>query len=396
MFKSDLYLSNYKSNFGMNINTLQQQSKNAIHSKSSKLQPCLMINPLIAMIGISEYENGIFANLECVINDYKNVEHAFHITRNYSFVYFNKDNQIVHRIKNKNESHSNIDVTSQHKLKLRWNENEIFEYNEKIHNILKNKKYNYDGLIFFISSHGDTDGVIYDSSGNQVPLIAIYDKFNNQHCIQLRNKPKIYFVEACRGNMRTKRWKNSLLIDVDDSNYDPKSPSKQAAFNIDVKTMAQNITQSTTVAACTPEPVAIDEPDDNKDDLKEVDNDTAVDEAPTSHAFGLEKKENSNIKRDLNVIFSKYNYNREIYANTEGYAVVEPGSKGAYMTRAITQAIENNDIIKKDFDSIINHTRKIMLKLMGTSVECAAQVIQDYSSVPRKSFFKYAANFFKS
>ena len=57
-------------------------------------------------------------------------------------------------------------------------------------------------------------------------------------------------------------------------------------------------------------------------------------------------------------IFSKYNYNREIYANTEGYAVVEPGSIGAYMTRSLTQVIENDDLFSKDFDTIINYTRK--------------------------------------
>ena len=43
-------------------------------------------------------------------------------------------------------------------------------------------------------------------------------------------------------------------------------------------------------------------------------------------------------------VYSKYNYNREIYANTEGYVIVEPGSKGAYMTRSITQSIVNDKI----------------------------------------------------
>ena len=66
---------------------------------------------------------------------------------------------------------------------------------------------------------------------------------------------------------------------------------------------------------------------------------------------------------------------------------MEPGSIGAYMTRSITQAIENDDLFQKDFDKIMNHTRKIMTKLMGTSVECSAQVIQDNNNIPRKIFF---------
>ena len=67
--------------------------------------------------------------------------------------------------------------------------------------------------------------------------------------------------------------------------------------------------------------------------------------------------------------------------------MVEPQDKGAYMTRSITQAIEDDDIFKKDFDQIIYHTRKIMLKLMGTSVGCGAQVIQDNNNIPKKLYF---------
>ena len=71
----------------------------------------------------------------------------------------------------------------------------------------------------------------------------------------------------------------------------------------------------------------------------------------------------------------------------QGYAVVEPGERGAYMIRSITQAKENDDIFCKDFDSIINHTRKIMLKLMGTFGGGAAQVIEDNNNMPKKVFF---------
>ena len=120
------------------------------------------------------------------------------------------------------------------------------------------------------------------------------------------------------------------------------------------------------------------ENDDGKDDVKDEIKDAVID------ANYYQASSNTS---NVNAIFSKYNYNREIYANTEGYAVVEPGSKGAYMTRSITQAIENDKIFKKDFNAIMNHTRKIMLKLMGTSVECAAQVIQDNNNIPKKVFF---------
>ena len=110
-------------------------------------------------------------------------------------------------------------------------------------------------------------------------------------------------------------------------------------------------------------------------------------EAKKDEFKDVEAKDNK-FDSSMNVgIFSKYNYNREIYANTESYAVVEPGSIGAYMIRSITQVISNDDLFKKDFDTIMNHTRKTMSKLMGTTVECGAQVIEDNNNIPRKIFF---------
>ena len=311
-----------------------------------------MTNPLIAMIGISEYEKHILPNLGCTVNDYKNVQLAFYVVRGYSIVYFDKNNQLKHKkratLTNKN---INIDrhVASRNDLKLRWNENDIFDYNNQVHNILKNKKYNHDGLIYFVSCHGDTDNVIYDSNGNKIPLIVIFDKFNNQNCIQLRNKPKIYFVDACRGNRRTQRIKNSMF------GHDQQMEKLNVSNSQNYTHNGSNLERQTSATM------------GSSGNLQTIDN------------------KNSNV--NTNAIFSKYNYNREIYANTEGYAVVEPDSLGAYMTRSITKAIENDDIFKKDFNTIMIHTRKIMTKLMGTSVQCAAQVIEDHNSIPPTVFF---------
>ena len=391
LFKSNFYLSNYQSNF-------DDPSNSDINKITTSFK---MANPLIAMIGISDYDNDVFPNLECVVNDYKNVQHAFYVVRGYSFVFFNKQNQLIHK-KCLNSKNKNGKVISRNDLKLRWTDNEILNYNDQVHLILSSK-YNYDGLIYFISCHGDTGGVIYDSSGNKLPLIIIFDKFNNQRCIQLRNKPKIYFVEACRGNQRTKRFVNSLY-DIDSSNDDNKNNCNINENDKDIPKVTQmtslkvntnkpscssvHIAPSVTTTVRTPSPPActpsignlttideynVDGKDEFRDDIVEMKN---------------QNSNNTNKNNDhSNVLFSKYNYNREIYANTEGYAVVEPGKNGAYMTRSITQAIENNDIFQKDFDSIINHTRKIMLKLMGTSPECAAQVIQDNNNIPKKVFF---------
>ena len=94
-------------------------------------------------------------------------------------------------------------------FKLEWTYQEVFEFNDTLYQIANSKRNNYDGLIYFISCHGDT-GVIYDSSGTKVPLITIFNKFCNHKCFQLRNKPKIYFVEACRGGRRMANHINSM------------------------------------------------------------------------------------------------------------------------------------------------------------------------------------------
>ena len=401
-------MSNYQSNFGAVINN----NANEIETKQDE-SSYTMTNPLIAMIGISEYDRDVFPNLDCVVDDYKNVQHAFHCVREYSFVYFNKRNQIRHK---KGKLHKNI--ISSKEIKLRWNENEILNFNDQLHKILQNKTYNYDGLIYFIACHGDKGSVIYDSSGNKVPLIIIFDKFNNQNCIQLRNKPKIYFIEACRGDQRTKRFENSLfdstvdLDGIDNGNIANDSTQNENATDNSVTTLKvdSNDTSSTMQANESKDQnnisnlkvpsiastKAIDHALQSYNPILSVQKLTTIDENDDENKNQSDTdKMKSNInsinsldtKSDLNLTFSKYNYNREIYANTEGYTVAEPIRYGAYMTRSITQVIENDDIFKTDFDNIIHHTRKIMLKLMGTSVACGAQVIQDNNNIPKKLFF---------
>ena len=361
---NNFHLSNYQSNFG--------HLQNDANKDNRKLAPLTVRNPLIVPLGISEYDKGTFQSLACVKMDYKNIQHAFNIVRGYDMVYSNCNNQIVwkrDKIGNINKN-NNKKVDSSKQYKLRWTDSEIFEFNNKIHAILNEPKYNYDCLIYFISCHGDTGGIIYDSTGNQVPLISIYDKFSNQNCLRLRNKPKIYFVEACRGNMRTKRFKDSNFKSVNQS--------------------LLKLTQSGTTTAKTPQYA-----DDQGSVEDKIDEKTQfefkLDSTITNNNIGKHKYDDnkvSSFESTQDCAFSKYNYNREIYANTEGYAVIEPGSKGAYMTRSITQSIVNNDVFKKDFDQILIHSRKVMLKLMGISTECGSQVIDDHNNIPKKMFFQ--------
>ena len=363
LLKSKLYLSAYKSKFGStNYNNDDEMDKKTTENKldTGNTKSFEIGNPVIAAIGIGNYDKGIFPNLDCVSTDYKNIQHAFNIVRGYDIVYYSNKNNIVHkRGSNYNDSDNsyNTDSTKWPQFKLQWTEKEIFEFNDKLDKIVNSSRYNYDCLIYFVSSHGDCDGIIYDSKGNKIPLIAIFDKFNNHKCFQLRNKPKIYFVDACRGSRRTKNYNNSMY---------------KAKMTSEVNVTTNNET---------------DESNDNKfcdEEKQEYADSSAVNIIANTRASFKDK--NNNNKNYTNV-FSKCNFNREIYANTEGFAVVEPGSRGAYMTRSITKCIENDSIFEKDFDSIMIHCRKIMLKLMGMSPDCGAQVIDEHNNIPRQLVF---------
>ena len=56
-----------------------------------------------------------------------------------------------------------------------------------------------DYFICFIMSHGRKGGKILGSDGNTVNLKYIEDLFNRESCPDLKGKPKIFFIQACRG-----------------------------------------------------------------------------------------------------------------------------------------------------------------------------------------------------
>ena len=74
--------------------------------------------------------------------------------------------------------------------------------------------YNYDSIIFFISCHGDTDGVILDSNCKEYPLYYIYNELNGQKFRCFADKPKAFFVDSCCGSMRSIKNQSQLLIIV--------------------------------------------------------------------------------------------------------------------------------------------------------------------------------------
>jgi len=53
-------------------------------------------------------------------------------------------------------------------------------------------------FVMFVLSHGE-DGHFYASNGEKVLIQKIMDYFDGQNCPALREKPKLFFVQACQG-----------------------------------------------------------------------------------------------------------------------------------------------------------------------------------------------------
>ncbi|XP_056458588.1 caspase-2 isoform X1 [Gadus chalcogrammus] len=55
-----------------------------------------------------------------------------------------------------------------------------------------------DSSVVCLLSHG-VDGAVYSTDGELLQLDWVFEAFDNSHCPLLQNKPKMFFVQACRG-----------------------------------------------------------------------------------------------------------------------------------------------------------------------------------------------------
>jgi caspase-8 len=62
---------------------------------------------------------------------------------------------------------------------------------------------NHDAFIGVIMSHGESKDLIVGTDANFVRIEQILGFYNNFHCPMLVNKPKLFFIQACRGSMFT-------------------------------------------------------------------------------------------------------------------------------------------------------------------------------------------------
>uniref|UniRef100_A0A8C6SE94 Caspase-2 n=1 Tax=Neogobius melanostomus TaxID=47308 RepID=A0A8C6SE94_9GOBI len=57
-----------------------------------------------------------------------------------------------------------------------------------------------DSCVLCLLSHG-VEGAVYGTDGQLLQLDWVFESFDNAHCPLLQNKPKMFFIQACRGDM---------------------------------------------------------------------------------------------------------------------------------------------------------------------------------------------------
>jgi len=60
---------------------------------------------------------------------------------------------------------------------------------------------NDECFVMFVMSHGK-DNCVFGSDGQAVKISEIMSPFTNANCTFLKNKPKLVFIQACRGGTR--------------------------------------------------------------------------------------------------------------------------------------------------------------------------------------------------
>ena len=77
----------------------------------------------------------------------------------------------------------------------------------------------YDCFVLCLMSHGK-EGAFYCADGETILLKTITDFFRNSMCTTLKGKPKLFFIQACRGNV-----KETGVVKVSPNSPVPQQPS---------------------------------------------------------------------------------------------------------------------------------------------------------------------------
>ncbi len=81
---------------------------------------------------------------------------------------------------------------------------------DKFRTTLNTSNKMYDSVVVFVLSHGDQsqtskhDSVIYGTDMQAMPVDDMIWFLQPKQCNKMKNKPKLFFIQACRGPNRVK------------------------------------------------------------------------------------------------------------------------------------------------------------------------------------------------
>jgi hypothetical protein len=107
------------------------------------------------------------------------------------------------RYGSKADSERLSNVFSQLRFDVRIKRNQTVSEMEKLFlDLSKNPDLKYhNALAVIILSHGKNDA-IYGSDGNTIKIESVLKNFNNINCLSMIDKPKMFFISACRGSIK--------------------------------------------------------------------------------------------------------------------------------------------------------------------------------------------------
>jgi hypothetical protein len=76
------------------------------------------------------------------------------------------------------------------------------EMKRVFHSLSRSDYSAYDYLVVFVLTHGVDSNTVYGSEGGHVGVNEIFTMFKGIHCASLAGKPKLFFVQACRGQSK--------------------------------------------------------------------------------------------------------------------------------------------------------------------------------------------------
>ena len=288
-------------------------------------------NPLIIVFGIGDYDADAMPSLVGVHNDYKKCIYTF-LKMGYCVLYQNKNNNTEYidkyDAKWKTNGKTKIDVCMcSENAKKYWVDDEIEDFFVNVKDYVL--KYQHDGCIFLLSCHGDSEQVIIDSKGEEVSLLSLFSDYDGRNCQYLVDKPKIIFVDACRGSMKApiilpekdvkESENNNIDLEVEDEAESKMIELNPQAIKTSNALQSVNETNATSLTTTT----------------KMQNKNTVVDDWYHSQA---------------NFIY--------VYANPDGYATADGGTKGGYLIGAVKRVFSNLEIsLNQTLNDIIQQIR---------------------------------------